>query len=177
AVQHQHALLLAVLDRHKSHRWPRDGLADRRRIGRVVLAALHIGFDIGRRHEPCVMPQPPEFARPLMRRCARFHANAARRQIGKELENSPSTKPLADHHRAFRIDAVNLKQILGDIQTDRANLAHGRFPSMWLRFDLTPLWHFDAAEWAPSTTSKCERLRTEENESALPPNSRHSSKH
>jgi hypothetical protein len=24
---------------------------------------------------------------------------------------------------------------------------------MWLRFDATTLWHFDAAEWAPSTTS------------------------
>ena len=45
-VQHQHALLLDVLDRYKTHRWPRHGLADRRRVGRVVLAALHIGFDI-----------------------------------------------------------------------------------------------------------------------------------
>ena len=24
---------------------------------------------------------------------------------------------------------------------------------MWLRFDATTLWHIDAAEWAPSTTS------------------------
>src|SRR5262249_30919957 len=158
-VQHQHALLLDVLDRHKSHRWPRDGLADRRRIGRIVLAALHIGFDIGWRHEPRVMSQLFELACPLMRRCARFHANAARRQIGKELKNSRSTNALADHHRAICINTVNLKQILGDIQTDRANLAHGRFPSMWLRFDPTTLWHFDAAEWAPSTTSKCEELK------------------
>jgi hypothetical protein len=30
---------------------------------------------------------------------------------------------------------------------------------MWLRFDATTLWHFDAAEWAPSTTSKREILR------------------
>ena len=27
---------------------------------------------------------------------------------------------------------------------------------MWLRFDATTLWHFDAAEWAPSTTSKAD---------------------
>jgi hypothetical protein len=45
-MQHKPALLLDALDRHKSHRWPRDGLADRRCIGCVVLAALHIGFDI-----------------------------------------------------------------------------------------------------------------------------------
>jgi predicted nucleotidyltransferase len=54
---------------------------------------------------------------------------------------------------AFRIDAVNLENRLRDIQTDCANLAHGRLPSMWLRFDATTLWHFDAAEWAPSTAS------------------------
>ena len=90
-VQHQRALLLDALDRHKTHRWPRDGLADRRRIGRVVLAALHVGFDIGRRHEPRVMPELLELARPLVRRCARFHANEARRQIGKELKNFRST--------------------------------------------------------------------------------------
>src|SRR5262245_65025707 len=77
----------------------------------------------------------------------------------KKLKNSRSTNTLADDHSAICINAVNLKQILGDIQTDRANLAHGRFPSMWLRFDPTTLWHFDAAEWAPSTTSRNEELR------------------
>src|SRR5262249_24555080 len=157
-VQHQHALLLDALDRHKSHRWPRDGLADRRCIGCVILAALHIGFDIDRRHQPRVMPQLRELACPLMRRCARFQANAARRQIGKGLKNSRSTNAPADHHRAFCIDAVNLKHQLRNIDPDRDNLAHGRLPSMWLRFDTTTLWHFDAAEWAPSTSSKGEEL-------------------
>ena len=28
---------------------------------------------------------------------------------------------------------------------------------MWLRFDATTLWHFDAAEWAPSTASIADR--------------------
>jgi hypothetical protein len=93
-----------------------------------------------------------------MRRCARFQANATRRQIGEELKNSRSTNAPADHHRAICIDAVNLKHQLRNIDPDRDNLAHGRFPSMWLRCDSTTLWHFDAAEWAPSTTSKPERL-------------------
>src|SRR6185369_724726 len=159
-VQHQHTLLLDTLDRHKSHRWPRDGLADRRRIGRVVLPALHIGFDIGRWHEPRVMPQLCELAGPLMRRCTRFHANAARRQIGEELQNSRSTNTLADDHRAICVNAVNLKHRLRNIDPDRDNLAHGRLPSMWLRFDAITLWHLDAAEWVPSTTSKPEMLIT-----------------
>jgi hypothetical protein len=99
------------------------------------------------------MPQRSEFARPLMRRCASFHANPARRQISKELKNSRSTNTLADYHRPICIDTVNLKDRLRNIDPDRANLAHGRLSSMWLRFDSTTLWHIDAAEWAPSTTS------------------------
>ena len=152
-VQHQRTLLLDALDRHKPHRWPRHALADRSRIGCIVLAALHVGFDIGRRHEPRVVPELLELACPLVRRCARFHANEARWQFGKKLKNLCSTNTLADHHRAIRIDAVNLKHRLRNIDPDRANLAHGRLPSMWLRFDATTLWHFDAAEWAPSTAS------------------------
>jgi hypothetical protein len=93
-----------------------------------------------------------------MRRCARFHANAARRKIGKELKNSRSTNTPPDDYRAISIDAVNLKHRLRNIDPDRDNLAHGRLPSMWLRFDTTTLWHFDAAEWAPSTTSDSENL-------------------
>jgi hypothetical protein len=88
-----------------------------------------------------------------VRRCARFHANEASWQFGKELKKLCSTNTLADHHRTIRIDAVNLKYRFRNIDTNCANFTHGRLPSMWLRFDATTLWHFDAAEWAPSTTS------------------------
>src|SRR5215471_18492046 len=54
---------------------------------------------------------------------------------------------------------VNLKNRLRYIETDRANLAHGRLPSV-VRFDATTLWHFDAAEWAPSTASSADLART-----------------
>ena len=86
-------------------------------------------------------------------------ANKARPQFGKELKNLRSTNTPADYHRAICIDALNLKHRLRNIDPNRDNLAHGRLPSMWLRFDATTLWHFDAAEWAPSTTSKPEELK------------------
>jgi hypothetical protein len=35
-VQHKRALLLDVLDRDKTHRWPRDDFADRPRIGSII---------------------------------------------------------------------------------------------------------------------------------------------
>ena len=66
----------------------------------------------------------------MVRRCTRFHANEARRQFGKELKNSRSTNTPADYHRAICIDAVNLKHRFRNIDSDRANLAHGRLPSM-----------------------------------------------
>ena len=44
-----------------------------------------------------------------------------------------SADPLADHYRAVDIDPVNLKHRLSYIETNRANFAHGRLPSLWLR--------------------------------------------
>jgi hypothetical protein len=38
---------------------------------------------------------------------------------------------------------------------------------MWLRFDATTLWHFDAAEWVPSTTSKSGKPPAEQIASAI----------
>ena len=55
-VQHHHALLLRRLDGHKAHRRPRHGLADRLGIRGVVLAALHIGLDVLRRHQADLVP-------------------------------------------------------------------------------------------------------------------------
>jgi 2-polyprenyl-3-methyl-5-hydroxy-6-metoxy-1,4-benzoquinol methylase len=38
---------------------------------------------------------------------------------------------LADHHRTRIIDPVHLEHRLRNIKTNRANLVHGRLPSMW----------------------------------------------
>src|SRR4051794_3890247 len=38
---------------------------------------------------------------------------------------------IADHKRARNIDLVHLEDRLRNIQTNCANLAHGRLPSMW----------------------------------------------
>ena len=47
-MQHQYGLLFGVLHWHKPHRGPRYGLADRLRIGRIVLVALDVGLHVGR---------------------------------------------------------------------------------------------------------------------------------
>jgi hypothetical protein len=48
---------------------------------------------------------------------AHAYANKARWQFGKEFENLRSTNTPADHHRAIRINAVNLKHRLRAIST------------------------------------------------------------
>ena len=45
-VRHQRGLLVFALDGDETHVRPRHRLADRRRIRRVVLAALDIGFHV-----------------------------------------------------------------------------------------------------------------------------------
>src|SRR5262249_51371539 len=77
------------------------------------------------------MSKPLKLSCPMVRGCARLHANEARWQVGKEVENLCSADTLADHYRTVRINAVNLKDRLRNINTDCANLTHGRLSSMW----------------------------------------------
>src|SRR6266404_4983999 len=57
---------------------------------------------------------------------------------------------VTDHNRARNINPMHLEYRLRNIETNRANFAHGRLPST-VCINATTLWHFDAAEWAPST--------------------------
>ena len=67
----------------------------------------------------------------MMRARACFNANQARWQGREKLHHLRSADTLADHHRAISIHPVDLKNRLRNIETDRANLAHGRLPSSW----------------------------------------------
>ena len=60
-----------------------------------------------------------------MRRSTRLHANQARRQRRKKLQHLTAAKLLPDDDLLGRIDAVDLKHVFGDIQTDRGNLHVG----------------------------------------------------
>src|SRR5262249_51947034 len=60
-----------------------------------------------------------------------FDADEAGRQRRKELQQLRSANAFADPTRPVDVHAVNLKNRLRDIETDRANLAHGRLPSKW----------------------------------------------
>jgi len=57
-----------------------------------------------------------------MGRGARLHADKAWRQRFEELQHLATPEPSSDDDLLGSVDPVNLKHVLGDIQTDRGNL-------------------------------------------------------
>jgi hypothetical protein len=80
-----------------------------------------------------------------------LHANEARRQSFEELHHLTAAKLLPDDDLLGRIDAVDLKHVLGDIQTDCGNLHVERLPDVVCSND--HLTAIRRRERAPSTTS------------------------
>src|ERR1700730_3908696 len=60
-----------------------------------------------------------------------FDPHQARRKLAKIFQHPSSIDALADNDRARNIDPVHLEYRLRNIKPNRANLAHGRLPSMW----------------------------------------------
>src|SRR6266540_3602857 len=78
----------------------------------------HVNFLDHRRHQAHAMPKPLELARPMMRGGAGLDTNEARRQLLKERQDGAPLQLTADENVAFRVDAVDLKYRLGDVETD-----------------------------------------------------------
>jgi hypothetical protein len=123
-MQRQGRLLLARLDRHEPHRLACDRFADRLRVGGIILSPLHIGLHVSCGHQPHFMTQLGQFARPVMRRPASLGTDQARWQLLEEPQHLRSSQRLANYNLSACADTVNLKNVLGQIQADRANL-HG----------------------------------------------------
>ena len=121
-MQHQLTLLLGRFDQHKTYGWAAHRLADRLSVGSVVLIALDVCLHIPRRHQTNLVAKLREFTRPIMCGGARLHADKARRQRLEELQHLAAPKLLPNDDLLGRVDPVNLKHVLGDIQTDRGDL-------------------------------------------------------
>jgi hypothetical protein len=66
-----------------------------------------------------------EFARPMVRRGASLYANQTCWQLLKERNYLATLQLAADDHLASGINAMNLKDRLGDIETDCRYRLHG----------------------------------------------------
>ena len=143
SMRHQLALLLGRFDLDKTHGRPPHRLTDRLGIGGIVLVALDVGLDVFRRHQPYLVTKLRQFTCPIMRRRAGLHADKAPRQRLEKCQHLAAPELLANDDLLAGIDAMNLKHVLGDIQTDRGNLHVDGSPHV-IRLRQTTLWHFDA---------------------------------
>ena len=71
------------------------------------------------------MTKLDQLASPVMRSAACFNANKARLDLRKERQHLRSSQRLADDWFAQRINTVNLKNVLGQIEADCATLNDG----------------------------------------------------
>src|SRR6476661_1370720 len=69
---------------------------------------------------------------PVMRSTTCLQRYRAIRLRCKEIQQLSSTDPLAKYRSTPLIRSVNVKDVLGDIQTDYDNFRHGRLPQVVL---------------------------------------------
>src|SRR4029434_3544369 len=67
------------------------------------------------------MSQGLQLARPVMRRSTGLDPDQARRQLLEERQNVAPPQLTADNHLTLRINAMDLKHRLGDVETDSRN--------------------------------------------------------
>lgn len=128
-VRSERCLLFWGLDRHKAHRGPAHGFADGFGIGRIMLVALHIRFDIAGRHQTHVVPATSDLTRPEVGGAAGLNADNAGRQSGKEVCYLAPAQPPVQNNFPRSVNSVELENMLREIDPDGANLVHG-----WLLF-------------------------------------------
>src|SRR5665811_2177397 len=90
------------------------------------------------------MAQLLKFSSPVMRSRTGLNADDAPRRLAKEGQDLRPPQLPTDDHRAGCINPVNLKNRLGDIQTNRCNLLHGWLLSIVIASTATTVWHLDA---------------------------------
>src|SRR6476620_11195983 len=70
----------------------------------------------------------------MMRRCTGLNPYEAWRQLLEECQDITSLQLAADHHLARRVNTVDLKNRLSDVETDRRDAVHAAL----LRIVVTP---------------------------------------
>jgi len=78
-----------------------------------VFVALDVGLHVLRRHQSNLVPKRAQLPRPVVRRRARLQANQTGRQSTEERQHLPAPQSLTQNCRTLRINAVNLKNMLG----------------------------------------------------------------
>jgi hypothetical protein len=122
AMQRQHVLLRLALDRHEAHRRPSYCFTDRFGVTCIVLVRFHIRTPEARTHQLDLMTASGNLAGPIVRAATRLHRHQARAPLRHERQQLPTPEPTLHDCPALPIHAVNLKQILGQVDSQRRNI-------------------------------------------------------
>ena len=95
---HELRLLLGRFNRHGANNWPPDRFAAGGGIDCIVLVALDVGLYVLGGHEPYLMTELLEFARPVVGRCARFHTNETGRKFCEKRQHLRPAQRLAEYN-------------------------------------------------------------------------------
>ena len=94
------ALRRRALGRDEAHRRPLRRLADRLRIGHVVLLPLHERLDVSRSDQLGLVAQRTDLARPVVGAGAGLHRHQTARLAGEKGQHLISPQLLADDNAA-----------------------------------------------------------------------------
>jgi hypothetical protein len=84
-----------------------------------------------------------QLARPMMGRRTCFDANEARRQLLKKWQNVSALESTANDYITRRVNAVDLKNRFGDVETDCRDRLHlGSSSESWGLNSTQTRWHF-----------------------------------
>src|SRR5262245_11572339 len=97
-------------------------------MSRRLSVPLHKRLYIGGRNQPNSMAKLCELTAPVMRSTTCLQRYRAPRMGCEEIQKLSSTDPLAEYRSTPLIRSVNVKDVLGDIQTDYGNFRYGRLP-------------------------------------------------
>jgi len=120
--------LFFALHGHEPHARPLRCFADCFGIDRVVFLPLHKWLYIGGRDQPDFMAQLGELTSPVMSAATCLQRYGATRLGCEEVQQLSSADPLAEYRSTPLIRSMNVKHVLGDIQTDYDNFRHGCLP-------------------------------------------------
>jgi hypothetical protein len=123
-MQAENGLLFIALDRHEAHAGPSHRLANGLGVVAVVLAALAVGGDEARGHDPDPVTEPPQFPAPVMGARAGLHADQTRRELGEARQQLRPGQGLPQHDPAVLIHPVQTEHCLCQIDPDGSNV-HG----------------------------------------------------
>ena len=136
AMAHQLGLVVDGSHRDEALAGAHRGLADRRRVSRVVLVAPNVRLHMRGWDQLHLVPEFDQSAAPVMRRWTSLHRYDARWQLAKEPQHRATPQRPRRDNLALRVDRVDLQNILRQIDANARDssqildrLAHGRLPS------------------------------------------------